>query len=112
MASIDINKVASDMLNVAKGVLTTQWASVEPFAKLQFKQLAQNLELIVSLKIAEKITEEQCGLLLSMHKHSQTILLISLEGISIVAAENAINAALGVVKDAVNTAIGFPLILI
>ena len=100
------------MLNAAKGVLTTQWTIVEPFAKLQFKQLAQNLELIVSLKITGKITEEQSQLLFSMHKHAQTILLISLEGISIVTAEKAINAALDVVKNTVNTAIGFPLILI
>ncbi len=112
MANIDITKVATDMLNAAKGVLTAQWATVEPFAKLQFKQLAQNLELIIGLKLSGKITEEQTQLLLSMHQHSQIILLTSLQGISIVTAENAINAALSVAKDAVNTAIGFPLILI
>ena len=39
----------------------------------------------------------------------QTVLL-TIEGLGIVAVQNAINAALSVVKDTVNTAIGFTLL--
>jgi hypothetical protein len=45
-----------------------------------------------------------------MHKNTTKIVLLSVEVVGIVAAEQAINAALDTVKTAVNTAVGFGLL--
>jgi hypothetical protein len=45
-----------------------------------------------------------------MQTHASRNVLLTLKGLALIAAEAAINAALGVVKTAVNTALKFSLI--
>jgi hypothetical protein len=45
-----------------------------------------------------------------MQKLASQNVLLTLQGLSLLAVEAAINAALGVIKTAVNTAIGFALL--
>jgi len=47
---------------------------------------------------------------LSIEKHATETALLTVEGLGIVAAESAINAALGAVTTLVNTAVGFALL--
>ncbi|PVW15808.1 hypothetical protein DDV96_05950 [Marixanthomonas spongiae] len=98
------------MLAAAKGVMEANWEDVKPYAEQEFKNLSENLQLIIRLRAENKITEEQAKLYLDIHKSSVKIVLLTIEGLGILAVEQAINAALDVVKDTVNTAIGFVLI--
>ena len=59
---------------------------------------------------AGQINQAQAVLLLDMQKSASRSVLLALQGLALLAVEAAINAALGVVKTAVNTAIGFALI--
>jgi hypothetical protein len=45
-----------------------------------------------------------------MQTHASKNVLLTLQGLSLLGAEAAVNAALGAVKTAVNTAVGFALI--
>ena len=45
-----------------------------------------------------------------MKKNTLEIALLTIEGLSLIAVEQAINAALNIVKDAVNTTLNFTLI--
>ena len=98
------------MLTAAKGAVEANWDDVKPYAEQEFKNLSENLQLIIRLRAENKITEEQARLYLDIHKSTVKIVLLTIEGLGILTVEEAINAALRVVKDTVNTAIGFVLI--
>ncbi|WP_266362771.1 hypothetical protein [Tellurirhabdus rosea] len=110
MPQINVQQVGLDMLNAAKTQLGKHFADAKPFAEQAFRQLADNLALITELKVTNQITEEQARLHFEIFKSSTRIVLLTIEGLGVLAVEAAINAALGVVADVVNTAIGFALL--
>ena len=79
-------------------------------AELQLKSILHNFEQIAELKIKGKITEEQARLQIKIQKESIRTILLSFEGIGIIAAEQAINESLSVIKNTVNKYIGWKLL--
>ena len=107
MSDIDIGEIIGKMINASKEVLTDNWQEVQPYANQEFKNLAENFKLIIELKKEDKITEEQARLYIDIHKNTVKIVLLTIKGLGILTVENAINAAISVVRDSINTAIGF-----
>jgi hypothetical protein len=110
MANFDVKALGKDLLDVLKVKLADHFTEAKPFAELSMKQLAQNLEMITELKLTNVINEQQAKLHLDIFKSSVRITLLTIEGLGILAVEDAINAALDAIKNIVNTTIGFPLI--
>jgi hypothetical protein len=110
MANINVHAVAVSMIEAAKGVFDKKWPTVQDFAEAEFEKLARTFEQIVKLKISNQISEGEASVLFQMQKNTARSVMITLEGMSLLLVEGAITAALAVVKDAVNTAIGFVLI--
>jgi hypothetical protein len=108
--ALDIRSLASSMLQTALPILKKSAADVESFAKTEFTKIAQTIVSIQELTAAGSIDQQQAALLLDMQKNASRSVLLALEGLALLAVENAINAALGVAKTAVNTALGFALI--
>jgi len=104
---LDIKALLASMLSASKEVLKKEWKHVASVAELQLKNIVHNLEQIAVLKLNGKITEEQAKLHLTIQKESFKTILLSFEGIGIIAAEKAINAALNTVKTTFNKAIGW-----
>ncbi|MFN5357429.1 MAG: hypothetical protein ACK5BK_01235 [Bacteroidota bacterium] len=107
---IDVKELLHSMISASKDVLKKEWKQVAPVAELQIKNILHNIEQIAVLKITGKITEEQAKLHLTIQKESFKTILLSFEGIGIVTAEKAINAALHTVKTTINKAIGWRLL--
>lgn len=107
---IDIKELASEMLSASKDVLKKEWKQVAPIAEIHIKTIIHNLEQIAELKLNKKITEEQANLHLAIQKESFKTILLSFEGIGIITAEKAINAALNVIRTSVNRTIGWRLL--
>ena len=107
MANIDFSKLVQDMLTAAKGKLTSHWKEVKPYAEKEVNSFAENIKLIAELKIKGKITEEQAKLYIDIQKSSMRIVLLTIEGLGILAVESAINAAIDVIRSTVNTALGW-----
>lgn len=107
---IDIKELASEMLSASKDVLKKEWKQVAPIAEIHIKTIIHNLEQIAELKLNKKITEEQAKLHLTIQKESFKTILLSFEGIGIITAEKAINAALNVIRTFVNRTIGWRLL--
>lgn len=107
---IDIKELASEMLSASKDVLKKEWKQVAPIAEIHIKTIIHNLEQIAELKLNKKITEEQAKLHLTIQKESFKTILLSFEGIGIITAEKAINAALNVIRTSVNRTIGWRLL--
>jgi hypothetical protein len=110
MNTLDFSSLLNQMLQSAKSVLADKWPAVKDIATSSFKTLAQSLVDIEEMRLNGTITEEQACLLLDMHKNTAKIALLSEEIIGIVAAEQAINAAIDSIRSTVNTAIGFALL--
>jgi hypothetical protein len=110
LSDIDIPTLIKEMTDAAKKVLKSNWKELKPFAEQQLKNLAENIKLIAVLKAKGKIDEEKAKLHLAIQKESARTVFLTIEGIGILTAENAINAALKVIQTTVNKSIGWALI--
>jgi len=107
---IDVQTLTGPMLDALKPVLAKYWGEVQDYAKTEAVKMAHTLANIESLKAAGKIGEAQAVALLDMQKQSMQAVLMAVEGIGLIAAQTAINAALAAVKDTVNKLLGFGLL--
>ena len=109
--ALDIGSLASQMLAAALPILKKDAQDAESFAKTEFTKIAQTVASIAEQLAAGQINQQQAGLLLDMQKSASRNVLLCLQGLSLLAVEAAINAALGVIKTAVNTVVGFALVV-
>ena len=110
MIKIDYGQLVKDMLGIAKDKLETNWNEAKPFAEKEFTAFAENIKLIASLKAEGKINEEQAKLYLDIQKSSMRIVLLTIEGLGLLAVESAINGSINAVKKTVNKAIGWDIL--
>lgn len=107
---LNVSQLGKDILGAFKGTLTEKWPDIKDYAEAEAKKMAQTLVMIEALKLSGKINNEQANLHVEIQKNATRIVLLTLEGLGVLAVEAAINAALGVVKDTVNSALGFALL--
>ncbi len=108
--ALDIQTLATQMLAAALPILKKDAQNAESFAKTEFTKIAQTIVSIGEQVAVGQINQEQAGLLLEMQTSASRNVLLTLQGLGLLAVEAAINAALDVVKGAVNGALKFPLI--
>jgi 23S rRNA pseudoU1915 N3-methylase RlmH len=108
--AIRVAQLAKSMYTAAKDVLEEKAPEIKDYAKSEFKKIAESIAMIARLRVKGKITEEQARIHLEIQKNASRTVLLTVEGLGILAVEQAINAALGAVRDTVNTAVGFALL--
>jgi hypothetical protein len=109
-AALPVGPLVESMVAAARASLGRDWSKARAFAEPQFDNLARSLVSIGELTLEGTITAQEAAALLEIHKNTTRIVLLTVRGIGLLAAENAINAALGAVRDTVNRAIGFALL--
>lgn len=110
MSNIDIEEVAKQMIEATKGVFNEKWPEVKKYAESESKKFAANMAEIALWRANNEITEDEAKSLIGLHKRSMKMVFTSLEGISLAMTEKAINAAIDVIRQTVNTAIGLTLL--
>jgi hypothetical protein len=105
----DVENIIGQITGAVKTALGDKWDEAQVFAESESKKFAQNIAEIALWKETGKISEEQGKVLLRMHQRSMKMVLTALEGISLVMAERAINAAADAITDIVNGIIGWEL---
>ncbi|MGA3244400.1 MAG: hypothetical protein ABSE41_07285 [Bacteroidota bacterium] len=100
----------SILIGAMKPILDKYWGDVKDYAESEAAKMAKTLETVVQLRVAGKIDDQQAQALVEMQKNAMQAVLLAIQGIGLIAAQKAINAALAAVKDIVNKAIGFPLL--
>ena len=108
--SLDLQSVGDSILAAMKSVLSGSWQSVASLAAGEAQKLAQTLINIESMASAGTVTQAQAGILLDMQRHATRAVLLSVEGIGILIAEQALDAGLNAVGQTVDKAVGFALI--
>jgi hypothetical protein len=110
MPGLNIEEVVQQMMVAASGVLKAKWPEVQNYAQSEFKKIAQTVALIIAEKAKGTVTEDEAVILLDMQKQASRTVLITSEGLGVLAAEEAINAALDSVKGIVNSAVGWTIL--
>jgi hypothetical protein len=108
--ALDVANLAERMLKASKAVFKGRWSKVRAYAESEFKKLAETLALIERLRASGEISEAEAALQLQIQRNATRTVLLTLKGLGLLTVEDAINAALGVVRKTVNTAVGFALI--
>jgi len=108
--AIDTGALTNQMFNAAFGVLKGKTPSIGTFVRGECAKIAQTFATIESGVQAGEISAEEASVLLDMQRSATRTVLLSAEGLGMLVVEQAINAALDVVKSVVNTALGFALI--
>jgi hypothetical protein len=109
--ALDAKALASQMLAAALPILQKDATDAEAFAKMEFTNVAQTILSIGEQLVTGQINQQQAQLLLEMQTGASRNVLLTLQGLGLLAVEAAIDAALDVIKTAVNTAVGFALIV-
>jgi hypothetical protein len=108
--ALNFNSLVDSMVNEAKASLGEHWADIKDVAVTSFKSLALHLTEIEKMKLNGTISDEKACFLIGMQKDSIKIAIATEKGLSLIAAEAALNAALDVIRNTVNTAIGFAIL--
>jgi hypothetical protein len=110
MPGLDIATLLESMGTAAAGVLQSKWPAVRSFATTEFQKIAQTITSIGAQVASGEITTDEAAILLDMQQNASRAVIASLEGMTLIAAEQAVNAALAAIKGVVNSALGFALI--
>jgi len=108
--SLNVAHLAEQMVAAALPILVQHSSDVQSFAKTEFAKIAQTLAGIEEQTADGQINQAQAAILLDMQKGASRNVLLALKGLDMLTVEEAINAALGVVKTVVDTALGFALL--
>lgn len=108
--ALKASNLVKQMLVAAKGELEDKWPDVKIYAETEAKKLAQTVVMIEKLKLSGKVSKKQADILLDMQKQTSRVVLLTVEGLSLLSAEAAINAAMKSIRETVNGAIGWTLI--
>lgn len=107
---IKVSDLVPAMLSAARKIIGEDWIQTKAALKIEIKAAARSLKEIVKAFAAGEINEKTAGYLVKMIKLNLISVVAGIINQAKIAAEDVVNAILGVVKNAINTAIGFALL--
>lgn len=110
MAQIDVGALTGEIGNAMAAVLVGGGKTAAIYAKNEAEKIAISIRQIGELYASGIIDAEEARLKLDIQKNTSRTMLLAVKGIGILAAEQAINAGVSVVRDTVNKALGFALL--
>lgn len=108
--AIDAPRLAAQMVAAARAALGDRWPEIEDYARTELRKLADTIAMIERLLAAGRITPEQARLHLEIQKNAGRAVFLTVQGLGVLAAEEALDRALAAVKDAVNAALRLTLL--
>jgi cytochrome c-type biogenesis protein CcmH/NrfG len=108
--SLDVEIIAKDMIAAAKVVVDQNWPATQEYFETESKMYAQRLASIAKMHANGIITEKRAKEHIAFQNEAWETTLLAVNGLSQLLIEQALNAAINVIRDAVNKAIGFVLL--
>lgn len=108
--SIRASDLAKSMIATVRSSLGRDWKAARTFTEPELRRLARVLVDLGKLASSGQITEDEARSLLKIHRNTTETVMLTVKGLGVLAVENAVNSALGVVRDAVNTGFGIELL--
>ena len=108
--NVTLENLGDQMFDAAKSSFGSKFATVKQYLRAESEKLAITLRMIIESSVAGEISQAEAKILLNQQKVATSAVLTAAEGMTAVAVQTAVNAALKVAKDFVNSKIGFPLL--
>lgn len=105
MAELDYKSVAKDMIAAMEPVVKDHISDIRELAEDELEDFAKRSAILTKKVKDGKLSQRQAEAILRIRRNAVETVLISIAGISVVAAQDAINAALSVLKDAISSVI-------
>ncbi|MBS1781118.1 MAG: hypothetical protein JST70_17460 [Bacteroidetes bacterium] len=103
--AFDVDTVGQDMLVAIKGVLLDRWAASQEAIETFLEGQKKRLKLIADARIEGEIDDEFVEERLSEEKILLQSEMAAIRVISVAAAQQAANAAVGIIQKAIKTAL-------
>lgn len=107
---VTADNLGNQMFEAAKKAFGKKFETVRIFVKAETEKLAVTLRMIMEASATGEISKTEARILLNQQKVAAAAVFTAAEGMTLVAAQAAINAALKVVKEFVNGELGFNLL--
>jgi hypothetical protein len=108
--ALDASIIGRDMVAAATGVFNKQWPDIREYAEQEFEDFSRTLVRISGRVAAGQLSEENAKTMVRAQIKSMEIVFLAVQGMGILTVEAAVNAAVDVVRNAVNTAAGIALL--
>ena len=109
MPKLDLDQIVTDMGKAALPLLKDGAKKAKEYGKSEAEKMARTAALLAAGIKKGTIDEDEARLVLDVQKNASRSILLTITGLGIVAVENAINAALAVLKQGIQAATGIAL---
>lgn len=104
---IDAQVIMQAMTQAASAALKKKWPAARTYAEHEFEKFVLQMQHIEKLKVSAAITEDEARFLARLQQNAMKTVLLTLEGLGMLAVESAVNAAIDAVRELVNASIGW-----
>lgn len=108
--SLDVDAIAGDMIAAAKVVVDDRWPATREYFESESRMYAQRLASVTRMYGEGLISASRAREHVAFQNEAWETTLLAVKGLSQLMVEQALNAALDVIRDTVNKAIGFALL--
>jgi len=108
--SIDVRSLTDTMIQSVRHAIGERWTSVRAIAEPELRKLAQTLEDVQQLYASGAVDAHRAFQLVEMQRNTALSVLRTVEGVGILTAREAIEAAAHAAGNVVNRLVGFKLI--
>jgi hypothetical protein len=108
--NLSAEQLGNDMLAAIRPVLLAHWGKAAPYATAEVQKLAVCAVQIEAGYKSGELTAEEARILRDMQASASRAALTTIETIGLIAAQDAINAALKILSAAVNKAVGIAIL--
>jgi hypothetical protein len=108
--SFDVASITNTMISGVRHTIGDRWATIRALAEPELRKLAQTLEDMRQLYADNEITADHAAQLVGMQRNVAMSVLRTVEGLGVLTAREALDAAAHAAGAVVNRLIGFQLI--
>lgn len=105
MRNLDFKSITKDMLASMQEAAAPHMNDVRELAAVELENFAKRTAALAMQVADGSISEEQARAILRIRQNAVEAVLLSIAGINAIAAQDALNAAIGVLRNVINTSI-------
>jgi hypothetical protein len=107
--ALDFGDLFARMFEAGASAFGANWGRVQDFAQQEFTMLARRI-VEIETRVQAGLDQQIATHLFNMQKNTAVMIIAGLTTLTVLSVEAAINAVFAVVRETVNTAVGFALI--
>ncbi len=104
--NIDAGKVVSAMMQASASALVKGGQKASEYATHEYMGFIADIEHVQAMAEKGTISQAEAQAVVDQHKLSMQAVLVTVEGLSLIAVQEAINAAISALNDALMNALG------